>query len=446
MADKSVTAAGMSDVSLDDKYDLGKTRVFLTGTQAIARLLLMQKLRDQRAGLDTAGFVSGYRGSPLGGLDTQLLRAGKVLKAANIQFQPGLNEDLAATAIWGSQQAEMRGEGKHDGVFALWYGKGPGVDRSGDVFRHANMAGTSRHGGVIALMGDDHTAESSTNAHQTEFVFVDRMMPVLNPAGVQEILDYGLHAIALSRFASVWVGLKCVKDNIESTSSVDGSVDRVKIVIPDFEMPPGGLGIRTPDDFLEQEKRLHIHKRAAILAYLKANRINELVMAGGKAPRIGIITVGKSYLDVRQAMDDLGIDEVRAGNLGLRLGVTGTAVPVSDVGTLATDATFPDGDHRRNWPAERIRQWADAGRALAGEFAARDGQSLAQIALRFCLSHPAVATTIPGMLRVVEVDQNAAASDFGPLADADVARIRANYAASAFADTKVETPKTPERA
>ncbi len=328
MADKSVTAAGMSDVSLDDKYDLGKTRVFLTGTQAIARLLLMQKLRDQRAGLDTAGFVSGYRGSPLGGLDTQLLRAGKVLKAANIQFQPGLNEDLAATAIWGSQQAEMRGEGKHDGVFALWYGKGPGVDRSGDVFRHANMAGTSRHGGVIALMGDDHTAESSTNAHQTEFVFVDRMMPVLNPAGVQEILDYGLHAIALSRFASVWVGLKCVKDNIESTSSVDGSVDRVKIVIPDFEMPPGGLGIRTPDDFLEQEKRLHIHKRAAILAYLKANRINELVMAGGTAPRIGIITVGKSYLDVRQAMDDLGIDEFRAGNLGLRLLKIGCPWPI----------------------------------------------------------------------------------------------------------------------
>lgn len=328
MADKSVTATGMSDVSLDDKYDLGKTRVFLTGTQAIARLLLMQKLRDQRAGLDTAGFVSGYRGSPLGGLDTQLLRAGKVLKAANIQFQPGLNEDLAATAVWGSQQAEMRGEGKHDGVFALWYGKGPGVDRSGDVFRHANMAGTSRHGGVIALMGDDHTAESSTNAHQTEFVFVDRMMPVLNPAGVQEILDYGLHAIALSRFASVWVGLKCVKDNIESTSSVDGSVDRVKIVIPDFEMPAGGLGIRTPDDFLDQEKRLHIHKRAAILAYLKANRINELVMAGGKTPRIGIITVGKSYLDVRQAMDDLGIDEVRAGNLGLRLLKIGCPWPI----------------------------------------------------------------------------------------------------------------------
>ncbi len=318
----------LDEVSLSDKYDLTRTRVFLTGTQAIARLLLMQKARDAAVGLNTAGFVSGYRGSPLGGLDQQLLRAGKELKAADILFQPGLNEDLAATAVWGSQQAEMRGEGTRDGVFALWYGKGPGVDRSGDVFRHANMAGTSKHGGVIALMGDDHTAESSTNAHQTEFVFVDRMMPVLNPAGVQEILDYGVHGFALSRFAGVWVGLKCVKDNIESTASVDGSIDRVKVVLPDFPMPPGGLNIRTPDDFLEQEKRLHIHKRAAVLAYVKANGINRIITSGGREPRIGVITVGKSYLDVRQAMDDLGIDEVRANDLGLRLFKIGCPWPI----------------------------------------------------------------------------------------------------------------------
>ena len=228
-------------VSLDDKYDLSKQQIFLTGSQAIARMLLVQRERDRQAGLSTAGFVSGYRGSPLGGLDQQLARAGKQLKAADIVFQPGLNEDLAATAIWGTQQAELSGEGKHDGVFALWYGKGPGVDRSGDVFRHANMAGTSRHGGVICLLGDDHTAESSTNAHQTEFVLVDRMMPILNPAGVQEIMDYALHGFALSRFASVWVGIKCVKDNIESTASVDGSVERVQIALPDdYVMPPGG--------------------------------------------------------------------------------------------------------------------------------------------------------------------------------------------------------------
>lgn len=313
-------ASGLREVALDDKYDLSKQHVFLTGTQAIARMLLVQRERDRRAGLKTAGFVSGYRGSPLGGLDQQLQRAGKPLKAADIVFQPGLNEDLAATAIWGTQQAELQGEGKYDGVFALWYGKGPGVDRSGDVLRHGNMAGTSPHGGVICLMGDDHTAESSTNAHQTEFVLVDRMMPILNPAGVQEIMDYSLHGIALSRFASVWVGIKCVKDNIESTASVDGSVDRVKIVTPaDFIMPPGGLSIRRELDFVDQEKRLHIHKRAAMLAYLRANKLNQTITSGGKKPRIGIITVGKSYLDVRQAMEDLGIDEVRANDLGIRL-------------------------------------------------------------------------------------------------------------------------------
>jgi indolepyruvate ferredoxin oxidoreductase len=311
---------GLREVALDDKYDLGKHRIFLTGTQAITRMLMVQKERDRRAGLNTAGFVSGYRGSPLGGLDQQLARATKHLKGSDIVFTPGLNEDLAATAVWGTQQAELQGEGKYDGVFALWYGKGPGVDRSGDVFRHGNMAGTSPHGGVICLMGDDHTAESSTNAHQTEFVFVDRMMPILNPAGVQEIMDYSLHGLALSRFASVWVGIKCVKDNIESTASVDGDPERVKIIIPDdFEMPPGGLSIRRELDFLEQEKRLHIHKRAAMLAYLRANKLNQTITSGGRQPRIGIITVGKSYLDVRQAFEDLGIDEVRANDLGLRL-------------------------------------------------------------------------------------------------------------------------------
>jgi indolepyruvate ferredoxin oxidoreductase len=316
----AATEPELRAVALDDKYDLSKQQIFLTGTQAIARMLLVQRERDRQAGLNTAGFVSGYRGSPLGGLDQQLARAGKQLKPANIVFQPGLNEDLAATAIWGTQQAELSGEGKYDGVFALWYGKGPGVDRTGDVFRHGNMAGTSRHGGVLCLMGDDHTAESSTNAHQTEFVLVDRMMPILNPAGVQEIMDYSLHGFALSRFAGVWVGLKCVKDNIESTASVDGSIDRVSIAIPeDFVMPPGGLNIRRELDFLDQEKRLHLHKRAAILAYLRANKLNQTILSGGQAPRIGIITVGKSYLDVRQALEELGLDEVRANDLGIRL-------------------------------------------------------------------------------------------------------------------------------
>ena len=235
----------LHDVSLDDKFDLSKERVFLSGAQAVVRLLMMQRERDQRAGLDTAGFISGYRGSPLGGLDLQLWKARQQLSASSIVFQPGLNEELAATACWGSQQTELLGEGKHDGVFSLWYGKGPGVDRSGDVFRHANLAGSSKHGGVLALMGDDHTAESSTNAHATEFLFVDTMIPILNPAGVQEIIDYGLYGYALSRFAGTWAAIKCVKDNIELTASVEAGLDRVKIVLPDFDMPPGGLNIRT---------------------------------------------------------------------------------------------------------------------------------------------------------------------------------------------------------
>ncbi|KAA2237389.1 indolepyruvate ferredoxin oxidoreductase family protein [Salinarimonas soli] len=310
----------LRSVTLDDKYDLTKDRVFITGTQAVIRLLLMQRERDRLAGLNTAGFVSGYRGSPIGGLDQNLIRAKKWLQPSNIVFQPGLNEELAATAVWGSQQAEMRGEGRYDGVFGMWYGKGPGVDRSGDVFRHANMAGSSRHGGVLALMGDDHTAESSTVAHQSEFHFVDVMIPILNPAGVQEILDYGLYGYAMSRFCGTWVAFKCVKDNIESTSSVDGSLDRVKIVMPDdFMMPPGGLNIRTPDGILDQEARLQDFKRDAMLAFVRANNLNRIVLQGGRQPKVGIITVGKSYLDVRQAMDELGLDEVKANDMGLRI-------------------------------------------------------------------------------------------------------------------------------
>jgi indolepyruvate ferredoxin oxidoreductase len=310
----------LRDVALDDKYDLTKDRVFITGTQAVVRLLLMQRERDRLAGLNTAGFVSGYRGSPIGGLDLNLLRAKKWLEPANIVFQPGLNEELAATAVWGSQQAEMRGDGKYDGVFGMWYGKGPGVDRSGDVFRHANMAGSSRNGGVLALMGDDHTAESSTVAHQSEFHFVDVMIPILNPAGVQEILDYGLYGYAMSRFCGTWVAFKCVKENIESTASVEGAIDRVKIIMPDdFVMPPGGLNIRPRDGVLDQEARLQDYKRDAMLAFVRANNLNRIILSGGRAPKVGVITVGKSYLDVRQALDELGLDEVKANDMGLRL-------------------------------------------------------------------------------------------------------------------------------
>jgi indolepyruvate ferredoxin oxidoreductase len=314
------TLEAQGAISLADKYDLKETRIFVAGPQAIVRLLLMQKEMDRRAGLSTAGFISGYRGSPLGGLDLNFLRAKNVLDANEIVFTPGLNEDLAATAVWGAQQAEMRGEGRYDGVFGLWYGKGPGVDRSGDVLRHANLAGTSRHGGVLALMGDDHTAESSTTAHQSEFTFVDVMMPVLSPAGVQELIDYGLYGYAMSRYTGCWVGIKCLKDTIESTASIDTSLDRVRPLAPgDFAMPPDGLNIRARDPVLAQEKRLQNWKHDATLAWLRANRLNKIIMSGGRDAKIGVITVGKSYLDVRQALDDLGINEARANEIGLRL-------------------------------------------------------------------------------------------------------------------------------
>jgi indolepyruvate ferredoxin oxidoreductase len=320
----------LRDVKLDDKYDLGQRRVFVTGFQALVRLCLMQKELDRRNGLNTAGFVTGYRGSPLGGLDSQFIRARPFLDKSDVRFQGGINEDLAATAIWGSQQAELRGEGKYDGVFGMWYGKGPGVDRTGDVFRHANLAGSAKHGGVLALMGDDHTAESSTTAHQSEYHFIDVMVPILNPAGVQEVLDYGLYGWAMSRFTGTWVALKTMHETIESTAAIDGSLDRFSIVTPtDFPMPPGGLNIRLSDPILAQEARLHDYKRDAMLAFIRANKLNRIITSGGREPKIGIITTGKSYLDVRQAFDELGIDEVRCNELGIRLFKAGCAWPLS---------------------------------------------------------------------------------------------------------------------
>ena len=320
----------LRSVSLDDKYDLAQDRVLVTGYQALIRACLMQKERDRRAGVNTAGYVTGYRGSPLGGLDQQFMRAARQIAAADIKFQPGINEELAATALWGSQQAELRGEGKFDGVFGMWYGKGPGVDRSGDVFRHANLAGTAKNGGVLALMGDDHTAESSTTAHQSEFHFVDVMMPILNPAGVQEIIDYALYGWAMSRFTGTWTALKCMHETVESTGVVDGAIDRIKLITPDdYRMPEGGLNIRLVDTILGQEARLHDFKRDAMLAFLRANKLNKMITSGGRAPKIGVITTGKAYLDVRQALDELGVDEVKCNDLGLRLFKIGCPWPIA---------------------------------------------------------------------------------------------------------------------
>lgn len=309
-----------SNVSLDDKYDLSCPRAYMSGTQALVRMTMMQQERDKANGLNTAAYISGYRGSPLGAVDLQFERAESFLVPRNIIFQPGLNEDLAATAIWGTQQAELRGDGVYDGVFSLWYGKGPGVDRSGDAFRHGNLAGTSPNGGVLVLMGDDHTCESSTTAHQSEFALVDAMIPVLNPAGVQELIDYGILGWAMSRYSGCWVGLKAVKDTIEVTGTVDSSLDRIKIQSPlDFDLPEGGLSIRKSDPPLAQEARLHDYKRHAVLAFARANGLDKQIFAGGKKPKIGIVSTGKSYLDVRQALDLLEIDEVAAADFGVRL-------------------------------------------------------------------------------------------------------------------------------
>ncbi len=307
---------GVQQVSLNDKFDLTKSPVLLNGTQALVRLMLMQKERDRLAGLNTGGLVSGYRGSPLGAVDLQMSRVEKRLAENDILFRPGLNEDLAATAHWGHQQAELRGEGKYDGVFGLWYGKGPGVDRTGDVMRHVNMAGTSKHGGVIMAMGDDHTGESSTVCHQSDWAMVDAHMPVLSPAGVQEILDYGLYGYALSRFAGVWVGLKCLKDTVEATAVVDGRPDRLSFVEPEFEMPAGGLNIRLGDHWIAQEERLLEHKRWAAEAFSHANRIDKRVH-GKPGAKIGFVAAGKNWLDLLSAMAALGIDEAEAERLGV---------------------------------------------------------------------------------------------------------------------------------
>jgi indolepyruvate ferredoxin oxidoreductase len=252
-----VDPSRLAQVSLDDKYTLGKGRVFLTGTQALVRLMLLQRERDVLAGLNTAGYISGYRGSPLGGVDQTMWGAKKHLERHHVVFQPGVNEDLAATAVWGTQQVGMFPGAKYDGVFGMWYGKGPGVDRCGDVFKHANAAGTSPHGGVLALAGDDHAAKSSTLPHQSEHIFKACMIPVLNPANVQEYIDLGLHGFAMSRYAGCWIAFKCVTDVVESGASVEVDPERVKIRLPsDFTLPPGGLNIRWPDAILEQEARL----------------------------------------------------------------------------------------------------------------------------------------------------------------------------------------------
>ena len=320
----------LETVTLDDKYSLDYGPAFMSGVQALVKLPMLQRLRDQRLGKNTAGFISGYRGSPLGGYDQALVKAGKYLKTQNIIFQPGVNEELAATALWGTQQLGFAppGSNKFDGVFGIWYGKGPGVDRCSDVFKHANMAGTTEWGGVIAVAGDDHISKSSTAAHQSDHIFKACGTPVFFPSTVQEILDLGIHAFAMSRFSGVWAGMKTIQEIVESSATAMIDPDRVQIKIPtDFQMPPGGLHIRWPDHALEQEARLFHYKWYAALAYIRANRLNYNVIEGPH-DRLGLIASGKAYNDTRQALLDLGLDDATCQQVGIRLHKVGVVWPL----------------------------------------------------------------------------------------------------------------------
>ncbi len=312
--------------------DTRPSTAYLSGIQALVRLPMLQRQRDMQAGLDTAGFISGYRGSPLGGYDQALWRAKAALAEHHVHFQPGVNEDLAATAVWGTQQVGLFPGAKHQGVFALWYGKGPGADRSVDVFKHANAAGTAPHGGVLAVVGDDHGAKSSSLPHQSDHVFSAAMIPVLNPSNVQEFLDFGLHGWAMSRFSGCWVAMKAIADTVETSAAVAVDPHRVLTRVPgDFPLPPGGLSIRWPDQPLDQELRLQRYKVYAAMAYARLNGLNQVVIGGPRA-RFGIVTTGKSYLDVRQALDALGIDDALAAEIGLRLLKVGMPWPLDAEG------------------------------------------------------------------------------------------------------------------
>ena len=306
-------------ITLQDKWEKTSGRVYITGSQALARLPMLQAERDRAAGLNTGGFISGYRGSPLGNFDKTLWQIRDYLKQNNITFQPGVNEDLGATAVWGSQQVNIFEGAKYDGVFALWYGKGPGVDRTGDVLKHANAFGTTPHGGVLAVAGDDHASKSSTLPHQSDYAFMDAMIPVLYPSGIQEMLDYGLYGWAMSRYSGCWVGFKALAEVMDSAISANLDQDRLEINIPtDFEMPEDGVNARWPDKPMQQEARLHKYKIRAAQAFCRTNKLDRIIIQP-EQPRLGIVTTGKSYLDVLQALEDLGISHELAASLGIRL-------------------------------------------------------------------------------------------------------------------------------
>ncbi|MBW2413288.1 MAG: indolepyruvate ferredoxin oxidoreductase family protein [Deltaproteobacteria bacterium] len=318
---------GLRNVSLDDRYSKESGEVLLSGIQALVRLPLDQRRRDAARGLDTAGFISGYRGSPLSGYDVQLGRAQTWLDEHRIHFAPGLNEQLAADAVWGSQQAGLFRGARHDGVFGLWYGKAPGLDQAIDAIRHANIAGTAAQGGVLLVVGDDHACKSSTWPSQSEFTLVGLEIPVLNPAGVAEVLEFGLLGWELSRLSGSWVGLIALADAMDSTETVQVSPDLPRIVRPEIAIPEGGLGIRLGDDSRDQEFRLREQRVPVFIAFARANDLNPIVFDSPRA-RLGIVATGKAWLDLQQALSDLGITDEVAAELGLRLWKVGMPWPL----------------------------------------------------------------------------------------------------------------------
>ncbi len=326
--------AGLPPVSLDDKYRFTEGRVFMSGVQALVRLPLVQQARDKAVGLNTGGFISGYRGSPLGTYDQELWRAKKMLAERNIVFQPGVNEELGATAVWGSQHVGMRPGATVDGVFGIWYGKGPGLDRAMDVLKHANAAGTSPHGGVLAIVGDDHGAKSSTLPHQSDHNFQAAFVPFLAPSSVHEFVEYGLLGLAMSRFAGTWVGFKATADTVETSATIDLANEWKPIIIPDFEFPEGGIHIRGGDIWREEDTRLQRFKGFAALAFAKANKIDKVIWDTPK-PRFGIVTTGKAYADTMEALDELGITAAVAADIGLRVYKVGMPWPLEPDGMRA---------------------------------------------------------------------------------------------------------------
>ena len=400
-------------VSLNDRYELIEGRAFMNGLHALTRLPLVQMRRDRAAGLNTAGFISGYRGSPLGGYDQELMRQRSRLSAAGIVFQPGVNEDLAATSVWGSQQAHLSPGARHDGVVGIWYGKGPGVDRSGDVFKHANASGTAAHGGVLALAGDDHAAKSSTVPHQSEHAFQSAVMPVLYPSSVHEFVEMGLLGIAMSRYSGAWVGMKVIADTVETTATVDLDGENRAFILPDdFEMPEGGLNIRWPDDRWVQDHRLQTYKGYAAVAFGRANGVDRMVIDSPHA-RLGIIASGKAYEDTREALRQLGIDDDEAARIGLRVYKVGMPWPLEPQGVRR----FAEGlaevlviEERREVIEFQVKQqlfnWrADVRPRIIGKFDERDRPNLP---LDIELTTGTVARAIGARVLALDIDEQIA--------------------------------------